>query len=137
MKNQSWDADNSRREDSGEIGFWSTFIHGKAWKAGRYPLLSILAFLYLVPVIVLIMTSFKTQIQIMSRGPSWIFMPTLANYRNVLMEQGFLRYLINSLIVGSVSTFFTLIIGGFASYALVRFNFFGEEPSPSAPFFCG
>jgi ABC-type glycerol-3-phosphate transport system permease component len=29
-------------------------------KAGRYPLLSILAFLYLVPVIVLIMTSLKT-----------------------------------------------------------------------------
>jgi multiple sugar transport system permease protein len=42
------------------------------------------------------------------------------------MEQGFLRYLINSLIVGSISTFFTLIIGGFASYALVRFNFFGR-----------
>jgi multiple sugar transport system permease protein len=89
-------------------------------------LLSILAFLYLVPVIVLIMTSLKTQIQIMSRAPSWIFMPTLANYQNVLMEQGFLRYLINSLIVGSVSTFFTLLIGGFASYALVRFNFFGR-----------
>ena len=126
MKNQSLDADNTGREDSGNIGFWSTFTHGKAWKAGRYPLLSILAFLYLVPVIVLIMTSFKTQIQIMSRAPSWIFMPTLGNYQNVLMEQGFLRYLINSLIVGSVATFFTLIIGGFASYALVRFNFFGR-----------
>ncbi len=126
MKNQSLDADNRGREGSGNIGFWSTFAHGKAWKAGRYPLLSILAFLYLVPVIVLIMTSLKTQIQIMSRAPSWIFMPTLGNYRNVLMEQGFLRYLINSLIVGSVSTFFTLIIGGFASYALVRFNFFGR-----------
>ena len=126
MKNQSLDADNTGREDSRNIGFWSTFTHGKTWKAGRYPLLSILAFLYLVPVIVLIMTSLKTQIQIMSQVPSWIFMPTLGNYRNVLMEQGFLRYLINSLIVGSVSTFFTLIIGGFASYALVRFNFLGR-----------
>ena len=126
MKNQSLDADNRGREDSRNIGFWSAFTHGKAWKAGRYPLLSILAFLYLVPVIVLIMTSFKTQIQIMSRAPSWIFLPTLGNYQNVLMEQGFLRYLINSLIVGSVATFFTLIIGGFASYALVRFNFVGR-----------
>ena len=126
MTIQSFKEANTAREDSRDIGFWSTFIHGKAWKAGRYPLLSILAFLYLVPVIVLIMTSFKTQIQIMSRAPSWIFMPTLGNYQNVLMEQGFLRYLINSLIVGSVATFFTLIIGGFASYALVRFNFFGR-----------
>jgi multiple sugar transport system permease protein len=32
----------------------------------------------------------------------------------------------NSLIVGLGSTFVTLIIGGFASYALVRFNFFGK-----------
>lgn len=126
MKNRSLDADNRESEHSRNIGFWSTLIHGKAWKASRYPLLSILAFLYLVPVIVLIMTSFKTQIQIMSQGPSWIFMPTLGNYQNVLMEQGFLRYLINSLIVGSLSTFFTLLIGGFASYALVRFSFFGR-----------
>jgi len=119
--------ENTAREGSRGIGFWSDFARGKAWKAGRYPLLSILAFLYLVPVIVLILTSFKTQIQIMDEVPSWIFMPTLANYRNVLVEQGFFRYLINSLIVGSVSTFFTLLIGGFASYALVRFNFFGRE----------
>ena len=46
------------------------------------------------------------------------------NYSNVLWEQGFLRYMTNSLIVGLVSTFITLLIGGFASYALVRFNFF-------------
>ena len=64
-------------------------------------------------------------------------MPTLENYRNVLLEQGFTRYLMNSLIVGSVATFFTLIIGGFASYALVRFNFFGRGAYLSAPFSCG
>ncbi len=126
MKDRSL-TDSSAREDSGEAGFWSAFVRGRAWKAGRYPLLSILAFLYLVPVIVLIMTSFKTQIQIMSQAPSWIFMPTLANYQRVLMEQGCFRYLINSLIVGSVATFFTLLIGGFASYALVRFKFFGRS----------
>jgi multiple sugar transport system permease protein len=96
------------------------------WKAGKSLLIFILAFVYLVPVIVLILTSFKTQVQIMEKGFGWIFMPTLANYSNVLLEQGFLRYLTNSLIVGLVATFFTLLIGGFASYALVRFNFFGR-----------
>jgi multiple sugar transport system permease protein len=96
------------------------------WKAGKSFLLFLLAFLYLVPVIVLFLTSFKTQIQIMEKGFGWFFMPTLMNYTNVLFEQGFVRYMINSLIVGLVSTFFTLLIGGFASYALVRFNFFGK-----------
>ena len=97
-----------------------------AWKAGKDILIFILAFVYLVPVIVLFLTSFKTQVQIMERGFNWFFIPTLRNYSNVLLEQGFLRYMINSLIVGLVSTLFTLIIGGLASYALVRFNFFGK-----------
>ena len=96
------------------------------WKAGKSILIFILAFLYLVPVIVLFLTSFKTQIQIMEKGFGWFFMPTLMNYSNVLLEQGFLRYMTNSLIVGLASTFVTLIIGGFASYALVRFNFLGK-----------
>jgi len=98
----------------------------EVWKAGKSLLIFILGFLYLVPVIVLFLTSFKTQIQIMEKGFNWFFMPTLMNYSNVLLEQGFLRYMTNSLIVGLASTFVTLIIGGFASYALVRFNFFGK-----------
>ncbi|MCX5919032.1 MAG: carbohydrate ABC transporter permease [Deltaproteobacteria bacterium] len=98
----------------------------EVWKAGKSILIFILGFLYLVPVIVLFLTSFKTQIQIMEKGFNWFFMPTLMNYSNVLLEQGFLRYMTNSLIVGLVSTFVTLLIGGFASYALVRFNFFGK-----------
>jgi multiple sugar transport system permease protein len=126
MGNPSMNAESKAREAAGEIGFWSAFTRGNAWKAGKYPLLSILAFLYLVPVIVLILTSLKTQVQIMSKAPSWIFTPTLSNYQDVLMEQGFFRYMVNSVITGSVATFFTLIIGGFASYALVRFNFFGR-----------
>jgi multiple sugar transport system permease protein len=96
------------------------------WKAGKSFLLFLLAFLYLVPVIVLFLTSFKTQVQIMEKGFGWFFMPTLMNYTNVLFEQGFVRYMTNSLIVGLASTFVTLLIGGFASYALVRFNFFGK-----------
>ena len=96
------------------------------WKAGKSILIFILAFLYLVPVIVLFLTSFKTQIQIMEKGFGWFFIPTLMNYSNVLLEQGFLRYMTNSLIIGLASTFVTLIIGGFASYALVRFNFLGK-----------
>ena len=96
------------------------------WKTGKIFLAYLLAFVYLIPVIVLILTSLKTQVQIMEKGFGWFFMPTLMNYTNVLWEQGFFRYMINSLIVGLASTFFTLLIGGLASYAIVRFNFIGR-----------
>ncbi|HYB20557.1 MAG TPA: carbohydrate ABC transporter permease [Thermodesulfobacteriota bacterium] len=118
--------ENVAPQDSQDTASRSGFASRKAWKAGKDILIFLLAFVYLVPVIVLFLTSFKTQVQIMEKGFGWFFMPTLANYTNVLLEQGFLRYLTNSLIVGLVSTFFTLLIGGFASYALVRFNFFGR-----------
>ena len=124
MKNES--LKNPAGKDSRVGGFAADSSNRGAWKAGKSFLLFILAFLYLVPVIVLFLTSFKTQIQIMEKGFGWFFMPTLMNYSNVLLEQGFLRYMTNSLIVGLASTFFTLLIGGFASYALVRFNFFGK-----------
>ncbi len=96
------------------------------WKAGKHFLIFLVAFVYIVPVIVLVLTSLKTQIQIMEKGLGWIFMPTLMNYSRVLLEQGFLRFMVNSLIVGIISTMATLVIGGLASYALVRFNFFGK-----------
>ncbi len=124
MRNES--LKNLAEKDSRVGGFAADASNRGAWKAGKSFLLFILAFLYIVPVLVLFLTSFKTQIQIMEKGFGWFFMPTLMNYSNVLLEQGFLRYMTNSLIVGLASTFFTLLIGGFASYALVRFNFFGK-----------
>ena len=124
MKNES--LKNPAEKDSRVGGFAADASNRGSWKAGKSFLLFILAFLYIIPVIVLFLTSFKTQIQIMEKGFGWFFMPTLMNYSNVLLEQGFLRYMTNSLIVGLASTFFTLLIGGFASYALVRFNFFGK-----------
>ena len=126
MTNQSRSIDSKEMKNPTRERLGGPFIQREAWKAGKTVLIFILAFVYLIPVIVLILTSFKTQIQIMSKAPSWIFMPTLGNYSNVLFEQGFLRYLGNSLTVGLISTLLTLIIGGLASYALVRFNFYGR-----------
>jgi len=124
MNNES--SKNPAGRDSRWGGVAADSSNRSFWQAGKSTLLFILAFLYLVPVIVLFLTSFKTQIQIMEKGFGWFFMPTLMNYTNVLFEQGFVRYMTNSLIVGLASTFVTLLIGGFASYALVRFNFFGK-----------
>ena len=105
----------------------STSLRGaKTWGSAKYVLIFILAFVYLIPVIILILTSFKTQVQIFTKTPTLIFMPTLENYRTVLWEQGFTRYMVNSLLVGLIATLFTLIIGGFAAYALVRFKFMGR-----------
>lgn len=95
--------------------------------AGHYGVLGMLSFLCLAPLIVMFLTSLKTQTQVFSDGPMWWFMPTLDNYREVLSDGSFDRYLVNSLIVSVVSTVLTLLFGCMTAYAIVRFRFIGRD----------
>ena len=94
---------------------------------GRTSAVIIFALLVLIPLAVMGSTSFKTQKQIFDSGFSFLFMPTLDNYREVLTDR-FLGYLGNSIIVGVVSTVLTLVMGSMCAYALSRFRFIGRTP---------
>ena len=98
----------------------------RKWAAIHYLVLLLMCFFILAPIFVMFQTSFKVETQIFSVPPIWIFIPTMQNYTDVLVMDHFSRYLANSLIVGVVSTFFTLTFGGMAAYALVRFRFMGK-----------
>jgi len=96
------------------------------WMVIHYLVLLLMCFFLLAPIFVMFQTSFKVETQIFSVPPVWIFFPTIQNYTDVLVMDRFSRYLTNSLIVGVVSTLFTLTFGGMAAYALVRFKFMGR-----------
>jgi multiple sugar transport system permease protein len=67
------------------------------------------------------MSSFKTQVDIISWPPKFLFHPTWRNYNKVFGEQNFLLYLKNSSIVGFTSVVCSLIIGLPAAYTIARF----------------
>ena len=94
--------------------------------AGHYALLVALALLCVAPIVVMLATSLRQQVDIFSAPLDFLFMPTLENYRAVLEEDRFDRYLFNSLFVGVVSTLITLAIGSMAAYGLARFRFPGR-----------
>jgi multiple sugar transport system permease protein len=99
-------------------------------QAGRVAQLSVawlLALFVLTPLAVMVVTSLKTQRQIFESGFTFVFTPTLENYRNIL-EGRFLGYIGNSIIVGVVATVLTLVIGTMCAYALSRFQFVGRTP---------
>jgi multiple sugar transport system permease protein len=93
----------------------------------RYGALSILGVLCIGPIAVMVLTSFKTQAQTFTTGLSFLFVPTLENYRDVLFDASFGRYLVNSLIVGVVATLLTLLLGCMAAYGMARFSFAGRK----------
>ena len=95
--------------------------------AAHYAALVVLAIACISPIVLMFATSLKLQTQIFNTGITFIFAPTLENYREVLGEGSFTRYLANSLIVGVVSTAITLVLGCMAAYGLARFRFPGRK----------
>lgn len=93
----------------------------------HYAMLVALAVLCIAPIVVIFATSLRQQVQIFAEPLNFIFTPTLENYRAVLQEDKFDRYLINSLFVGIVSTVVTLVLGCMAAYGLARFRFPGRR----------
>ncbi len=104
-----------------------------------YALIAALAVMAVGPIVMMIATSLKLNVDIMNENAGLLFMPTLRNYETVLCnvlpyepahvdfcDKTFGRALGNSLIVASISTALTLIIGCMAAYALVRFRFMGR-----------
>ncbi|SHJ56637.1 carbohydrate ABC transporter permease [Paraburkholderia sp. DD10] len=92
----------------------------------HYTALVILACLCVAPIALIFVTSLRNQTQIFGEPLNLLFTPTLENYRAVLGEDNFARYLGNSLIVGVVSTALTLLLGCMAAYGLARFRFPGR-----------
>jgi multiple sugar transport system permease protein len=105
-----------------------------------YMLLVMLVIMAVGPIILMLITSLKLNVDIMSASSSLLFTPTLRNYETALCDllwykpntgdfcdPTFGRALVNSLFICLISTALTLILGCMAAYALVRFRFVGRD----------
>ena len=93
----------------------------------HYVALVLLSLICLVPIAILALTSVKTQAQIFDVRWSWLFMPTMDNYRAVIEDGHIDRYLLNSVIISVASTVLTLTLGSLCAYGLARFRFLGRS----------
>ena len=104
---------------------------------GRYGALVVLAALCLVPIWVMVGTSFKNEVLIFEGRPVWfLFFPTLDNYEYILTRGKFDRYLVNSVIVGTASTFLTLFFGACAPTPSPARSSGAGASSPTRPCSC-
>ncbi|MGC8839147.1 MAG: hypothetical protein ACP5UM_12095, partial [Anaerolineae bacterium] len=79
-----------------------------------------LAFVVLVPILWMAQMSFRTAIAQFQMPPDWTQGWTLENYRDIIATR-FQRNLLNSLIVSTATTLFSLGFGVPAAYALSRY----------------
>ncbi len=107
---------------------------------GFYALLVLLVVMSVGPIVLMLVTSLRLNVEIMSDTSSLIFVPTLRNYEQVLCDvlwyepkgidscdPTFARALGNSLFIATIATVITLVIGCMAAYAIVRFRFVGRD----------
>jgi multiple sugar transport system permease protein len=79
----------------------------------------------LVPIAWLVLTSFKTRLQIFSSPPLLFFTPSFDSWTRLLQNGPMRGALVNSVVVAVASTIVTLGIAGLAAYAFSRFRFRG------------
>lgn len=93
-------------------------VHKILW----YVMVILVAIPFLFPLAWIVLASFKTQAQIVTTPPLWVFTPTLENYQSVFVDQQFSRFLWNSSIIAVGSTVLSLIIGLPAAYTISRYK---------------
>ncbi|MFC6487052.1 carbohydrate ABC transporter permease [Nitratireductor sp. GCM10026969] len=82
--------------------------------------LSIFTILNLVPLLWALLTSLKDPADAFTIPPTLIFEPTLEYHRQVWLENDFVRFLMNSLIVSAGTVLISVPAGSLAAYALSR-----------------
>lgn len=95
----------------------------------------IVAFLFLTPLIVMIITSFKPEQEVLDPTRFLPSQPTKANYEYVLKyseEAPFARWLLNSLFISSAITFLVVVSSALAAYAITRLQVPGSNKILSA-----
>lgn len=80
----------------------------------------------MLPFVYAISISFRTNAQVLVRARYLPESPTLTNYQNLLSDKDFMRTMVNSATVSTVTVLAALVIGSFAAYALGRVQFRGR-----------
>ena len=64
--------------------------------------------LFLTPYLWIVMTSFKTRLDVLSDTPVWFFTPTSEHYPTIFIDKNYLPLVWNSMFVAAFSTILSL-----------------------------
>lgn len=85
----------------------------------------IICLLFMLPLVWMLLTSFKYQRDIFTTPPTFFFTPTLDQYIEAITRGGLSTKMLNTLIVASGAGILSLFVGSLAGYALSRLKIRG------------
>lgn len=93
----------------------------------RLGVLCLFFLFFMFPFYWLIATSFKVDVDAFAIPPKWLFWPTIANYRDVLLDTDFLAQALNSLIASLLNVVLVLALATPAAYSMSRYRTGGKH----------
>lgn len=100
---------------------------GKTFFVLRYVFLALCVIVALFPILWVIMSSFKTNAEILSSGISLPTSFSFEGYVQAFKISPILRYFFNSIVITAFSTFFNVVFLAMAGYVFARFTFKGKN----------
>ncbi len=91
-------------------------------RAGFYLLLLIVLMIIAFPFVYMTLSSFKQNVDLFNLDKTFIFKPTLQNYKDVFVRYNFINPLKNTTIVTVSATLISLLFGVPAAYVIARFG---------------
>lgn len=89
-------------------------------RAARWGLMVLATVVFAFPLVWMLLTAFKSRIDVFAPTPKFLFMPTVENFRLVLMTTPFPRHLLNSLVIAVASTALALVLGAPCAHGFAR-----------------
>src|SRR5262250_2455302 len=75
---------------------------------------------FLFTLVWMVLSSFKSNVQVTAYPPLWVFTPTLKNYVDVFTKNPFFSYMLNSTIIALAAVGIGLVCGLPAAYSMAR-----------------
>ncbi|MCU1637898.1 MAG: sugar transporter permease [Microbacteriaceae bacterium] len=93
----------------------------RAYGLFRVLALVIIVLTFLAPLVWMVLSSLKTNVDIYDPTAAFVFSPTLQNYETVFGQASYLQYIFNSFWIGIWATVLSMILGVPAAYSMSRF----------------
>ena len=94
----------------------------KLKRIGFTVLLVLVLSITMFPFLYMLLSSFKTNVDLFNLNKLFLFRPTIKNYVDVFTRYSFGRPLMNTTVISVVSTLISLLIGVPAAYSIARFR---------------
>jgi multiple sugar transport system permease protein len=95
-------------------------------RAWQVVVVAFMLFWALGPIAWMALTSLKQDNIVSAMPPVWLFVPTVDNYVAIFGSEDFQRYLMNTLIVASVTSLLATTFGFLSAYSFTRFRYRGS-----------